>query len=458
MFKISDLHKNIKENNIIFIGKEDVLISSVEHDTRRIQKGALYVAIKGDNLDGHDFVNDAVAKGAVACLVSKKIKNVDIPQIIVSDTVYTYGEIAKYWRKKIKYPIVALTGSNGKTTTKDIIYTILAHKHKVCRTQGNFNNLIGLPYTLLSFSKDAEYGIVEMGMNAKGEVARLSEIADPDFALVTNVGRAHIGKLGSIEAVLAAKMELFDYMLKKDKNLFVVNASDKLISEWISEHNVKSKITYSCPPLKGADINVEQISEDFEQQGFKVSSKDGRVVTGNIQLSGIHNLYNVTAGIAAAFSLGIKIDDAAQALRTFIPPSMRSNVVLRDGVKYLVDCYNANPDSMTAAINTGIKVDGVKRHLAIVGDMLELDDFSAQLHQEIGSLLAQKKYDHVFVIGNYAEDYKKGFLKYSSVDGISSYKSEDILTLKKDIKAFIKSGDFVLLKASRGMKLETILN
>lgn len=458
MFKISDLRKNIKDTCISFIGKEDVLISNVEHDTRRITKGALYIAIKGENHDGHDFVHDAVQKGAVACLVNKKIDNIGVPQIITEDTVHTYGEIARYWRKKIKYPIIALTGSNGKTTTKDIMYTILSHKHKVFKTQGNFNNLIGVPYTILAFPKEADYGIVEMGMNATGEIARLSQIADPDFALITNIGRAHIGKLGSMAAVFSAKMELFDYMLKKNKAFFIVNVSDPLIAEWISKNKIRSKTTYSCPFSDGADINVEQISDDFGQQGFKVTSKDGRVFTGHINLSGIHNLYNVTAGVATAFALGIDVGESIQALRSFVAPSMRSNIMFDNGVKYLVDCYNANPDSMTMAINSGIKVDGVKRHIAVVGDMFELDDFSAKLHQEIGSLLAQKKYDHVFAIGKYAEDYKKGFLKYSSSDVISIYEPEDVLVLKKDLKAFVKSGDFVLLKASRGMKLETILN
>jgi len=464
MFNISDLYKNVFGSQAKFLNSEDVIITSVEHDTRRIKKGALYVAIKGENLDGHSFVTDAEQKGAVACLVDHKIEGLKIAQIIVPDTVYAYGELAKFWRRKIKYPIIGLTGSNGKTTTKDILFTILSYKNKVFRTQGNFNNLIGAPYTVLSFPLDGDFGIVEMGMNATGEISRIAEIAAPNVGLITNIGRAHIGKLGSIEAILYAKMELFDYMLKEKSSFFVVNLSDKKISKWVSDKGIKNKMTFCSPSsedvssLKEADIRIEQVSEASDQQVFKIILKSGEIKTGKIKLSGVHNLSNVAAGVATACHLGIKLDDCIKALETFIPPAMRSNMIVKDGVKYLIDCYNANPDSMIAAIETGEEVSDVKRHIAIVGDMLELDSFSSALHEEIGVFLGRKKYDYVFAIGLYADDYRKGFLKTSSADRISIYDAKNIDVLKKDIRSFIKKGDFVLIKASRGMRLETILD
>jgi len=186
--------------------------------------------------------------------------------------------------------------------------------------------------------------------------------------------------------------------------------------------------------------------------------KGGETGTGSIKLSGIHNLSNVAAGIAVVCAFGISLDDCLKGLESFIAPAMRSNMLVKDGVKYLVDCYNANPDSMEAAIDAGSKVEGVKRRIAVIGDMLELDDFSPRLHQEIGEYLGNKKYDYVFAIGQYASNYEKGFLKLSSKDKISIYDAEDIMVLKSDLKSFIKKGDFVLVKASRGMKLETVLD
>ena len=464
MFNVSDLYKNVFLPKTIFLNAEDVLITSVEHDTRRIKKGALYVAIKGDNLDGHAFVKDAEQKGAVACIVDHKIDGVNIAQIIVPDTIHAYGELARFWRKKIKYPIVGLTGSNGKTTTKDILFTILSYKNRVFRTQGNFNNLIGAPYTVLGFPLIGDFGIVEMGMNASGEIYRIAEIADPDVGLITNIGRAHIGKLGSMEAVASAKLELFDYMMNDERSFFIVNLSDKRISEWVTDKKIKAKTTFCCSlsnnaqSEKDADIRVEQVSESADQQVFKLITKAGVTVTGKIKLSGSHNLCNVAAGVATAYHFGIKPDECVKALENFIAPSMRSNMIEKEGIKYLVDCYNANPDSMVAAIEAGKQIKDAKRHIAIVGDMLELDDFSPVLHEEIGMFLGDKKYDQVFAIGRYADDYKKGFLKSSSANKISTYDAKDIDVLKKDIRSFIKKGDLVLLKASRGMRLETILD
>ncbi len=464
MFNISELYKDVFGSQAIFLNAKNIFITGVEHDTRRIKEGALYVAIKGEKLDGHDFVKDAEQKGAVACMVDHRIEDVKIAQIIVPDTIYGYGELAKFWRRKIKYPIIGLTGSNGKTTTKDILFTILSYKHRVFRTQGNFNNLIGAPYTVLSFPVEGDFGIVEMGMNAAGEIYRIAEIANPNVGLITNIGRAHIGKLGSIEAVLSAKVELFDYMLNDKDSFFIVNLSDKRISEWVNRKAIKNKTTFCCPgskdlsSLKEAEVRIEPVSEKGDRQVFKIVLKNGETTTGEIQLSGAHNLCNVAAGVATAYHFGIKPDECIKALGTFVPPAMRSNMVVKDGVRYLIDCYNANPDSMMAAIETGENITDVKRLIAIVGDMLELDDFSSLLHEEIGVFLGRKKYDHVFAIGQYADDYKKGFLKTSSEDRISIYDAKDISKLKKDIRSFIKKDDFVLIKASRGMKLETILD
>jgi len=438
MFRLSEIFKVLKH--------EDVVVLGVEHDTRRIKKGYLYVAIKGENLDGHNFIKEAEQKGAVACIVERKVDGVAIPQIIVGDTVKAYGEMAIFWRKKIKYPVIALTGSNGKTTTRDMIAAILSYRHKVVRSDSNFNNLIGVPYTLLNFPLDADYAVVELGMNMKGEIARLSEITDPDVGLITNIGRAHVGKLGSMDAVTSAKLELFDYMMKK-KSTFIVNMSDPRIRSWFEKNRPVKYVPF---------VDVEGLGSDDEKQKFIIKLKDGRSETGYVKLLGPHNLQNVAASVSVAVYLGMDMKDCVKALEKFIPPKMRSNIVVKNGVEFIIDCYNANPDSMRAAIETCAGIKGRKRHIAVIGDMKELDGMEQELHFEIGSFLAEEKYDLVFAIGEHSKEYEKGFITRSPASNIKTYELKDMALLKKDIGSYVKDGDVVLVKASRVIELEKI--
>jgi len=441
----------------------DIKINSVEHDTRRISAQSLYVAIKGDNLDGHDFVIDAQNKGAVACLCEKRTAGASLVQIIVKDSVKAYGELARYWRNKLKCPVLGLTGSNGKTTTKDLIYTVMSKKFKTVRTMGNFNNPIGVPYTILSFPLEAEFAIVEMGMNAKGEVACLSKIADPDAALITNIGRAHIGRLGSIDAIKAAKMELFDYVLKK-KGSFCINLSDKKINNWVTSNKPKNIITYCCTNSDNDECScqvcVKAISSTGNSQKFKVfCSKTAEEVTGEIKITGIHNLHNVAAAIAVGVKFGLDVKTCVHALKDFVPPSMRSNIMEKDGVTYIVDCYNANPDSMLAAISSLSTTKEATRKVAVLGDMGELEGMEKELHKEVGRALAENKIDLVYVIGNFSENYKEGFESVNSSKGkIVVYAKEQMDLLKKELFSTLKKGDYVLIKASRSAKIEAVLN
>ncbi|MFH1223042.1 MAG: UDP-N-acetylmuramoyl-tripeptide--D-alanyl-D-alanine ligase [Pseudomonadota bacterium] len=435
------------------------LVTSFEHDTRRIKKGALYIAIKGENLDGHDFVKEAEEKGATACVVERKINNVDIPQIIVDDSVKAYGELAVLWREKVKYPLVAITGSNGKTTTKDIIYKILSARHRVVKTQGNFNNLIGVPYTVLNFPLDADHGIVEFGMNAKGEIARLSEITRPQVALITNIGRAHIGKLGSLEKVAEAKLELFHHMLGKPA-VFIINADDKKIFEWFNRtrpsNSLQKFILFSCLENKEADVVVKNMGGDSQTQKFELCVKNNSPEYGTINLPGEHNLCNIAAGVAVANYFGVTSKECVAALKDFVPPSMRSTLTIKDDVEYMVDCYNANPDSMSAALRSCAKIQNAKRHIAVIGDMMELDGMEPELHTEIGRLLGELKYDFIFAVGNYSKYYEQGLKSISATGNIKVYALNEMEKLKKDIKSFVEKGDAVLVKASRAVELEKI--
>jgi UDP-N-acetylmuramoyl-tripeptide--D-alanyl-D-alanine ligase len=461
MFNISELKAVFKKAEFVNCDLE-TQITSVEHDTRRIKPKSLYVAIKGDNLDGHDFVGEAKNKGAVACICEHKIEGVQLAQIIVKDSVKAYGELARYWRDKMTCPVLGLTGSNGKTTTKDLIYTILSKKFKTVRTIGNFNNLIGVPYTILGFPLDAECAVVEMGMNATGEIAALSNIADPSIALITNIGRAHIGKLGSIEAVISAKTELFDYVLKKSGS-FCLNMDDERIKKWAEVNKPKKTITYcyanSDDVECSAQVCVKAISSTGKSQKFKVyCSKTAEEVAGELKVSGSHNLNNVVAAIAVGVFFGMNVKECVKALKDFVPPAMRSNVVKKEGVTYIVDCYNANPDSMIAAIRSLEMVKEASRKIAVVGDMLELDGMESELHKEVGLVLAESRFDLVYAIGKYSLNYREGFDSFKGDKGkLFTYPGDQMQRLRGDLFPSLKRGDYVLIKASRGSKLEVVL-
>ncbi len=455
MLNIKDLIEVFGAENI----KGDtskLVINSVEHDTRRLRPDSLYVAIKGDNLDGHDFVEDAQAKGASACIVSRHIVNVDIPQVIVHDTVQAYGKLASYWRSRIKYPLIAVTGSNGKTTTKDMLFSVLSFKHKTVRTDGNFNNLIGAPYTLLSFPLDAEYGIVEMGMNSHGEIEKLSQMTRPNLGLITNIGRAHIGLLGSIEGIFKAKMELFDQVIK-DKGSLCVNMSDPMISKWFtSKRPDVQSFTYS---IDGADaeLKVRPLGFNAGSEHFEASLNGKKTIKGSIPVMGIHNVHNAASAIAIGVMMGMDLKDCIEGVKDFKGSKLRSSIVEKNGVIYFVDCYNANPDSMKAAILSTAEYKTTGNKIAVIGDMLELESMSDELHKEIGSFVASKGFDSVFVYGNYSQRYADGFLSSGGkTANLHVYSFGDMASMKKDLRSIVKEGDLVVVKGSRGMKLEEI--
>ena len=437
----------------------NTVISSVDHDTRRLKAGSLYIAIKGDNLDGHDFIKDAVAKGAKACVVEKRMADVSVFQLVVKDSIKAYGEIASYWRSKIKYPIVAVTGSNGKTTTKDMLYAVLSFKNKTVATDGNFNNLIGVPYTILNFPIDADFGIVEMGMNAKSEIAQLANIAKPDAAIITNIGRAHIGLLGSIEQIFKAKMELFDYTIANNGSV-CVNLSDPMMLKWFESAKLKVPyITYgvdgkNLPPV---EVKAVPLSTANGREKFNVIVND-LCLDAEIPVIGLHNIQNACSAISAGILLGLEAKDCVDAIKNYKGSKLRSTILEKDGVIYFVDCYNANPDSMRVAIDSTFEYSNKGKKVAVLGDMLELQAMSEQLHNEIGNYVGLKGFDMVFFYGNYAQQYADGFIKAVGHNpNVKTYAFGKIVDLKNDLIALVKKGDVVLVKGSRGMKLEDIL-
>ena len=456
MFNIKELYE-LFGVDVKIAASADTVINSVDHDTRRLKPNSLYVAIKGDNLDGHDFIKDAVSKGAVACLVEKQMPDISVPQIVVNDAVQAYGKLASYWRTKIKYPLVAVTGSNGKTTTKDMLYSVLSFKNVAVKTDGNFNNLIGVPYTILSFPLDADFGIVEMGMNAKGEIKKLAKITKANFGLITNIGRAHIGLLGSMNDVFEAKMELFDELLSSDGGV-CVNLSDPMISKWFMSKKIKTPfITYGLEKdAVNADVKLSPLGLKAGLEKFNVTFK-GSTFEAEISVVGIHNVQNACSAIATGILMGLDPKDCVKAVANYKGSKLRSSIVEKDDVTYFVDCYNANPDSMRAALSSMHDYNVPGKKIVVLGDMLELESLSDELHYEIGSFVGTKGFDVAFFYGNYSQKYADGFISVAGKQkSVNVYPFGSMQKLKDDIKAVLKKGDLVVVKGSRGMKLEEI--
>lgn len=414
---------------------EQLEILRVEHDTRKNLDHALYIAIKGEHFDGNSFIDDAFKKGAVAAIVGSVNENILIPQILVKNTGKAYLDLASYYRHKLKAKVIAITGSNGKTTTKDLIFHVLKKFYKVYKNEGNLNNQIGLPYSLLNMPIDAEFIVLEMGMNSLGEIKILAETAMPNFALITNVGTAHIGRLGSLENILKAKLELFDYVDKNNGTLFFNVYDDSL-------EKIKNEYKNTVDFIK---INSVKDGEFY----FFINNKK---YEGTTLLKGKHNLLNISGALTIAQNLNLDLTECLEEIKTFNTASMRFELFKKKGITFILDCYNANPDSMKAIIEY-VSNSKALRKLAVIGNMNELDGFTEKYHIEIGEFLKTKKIDKVFSFGTFSKFYKKG---YKDENNFTELSSCDLIEAVNIIKDELKEGDIVFFKASRSIKLESI--
>lgn len=428
--------------------KDDFSFSGFEHDTRKDLKNKFYVAIKGENFDGNDFILEAKKKGASAVISNKNI-NIGIPHIVVKDSIEAYGVLAKNYLKELKYEkIIAITGSNGKTTTKEIIDFVLSKKFKVVKNPGNFNNLIGVPYSILNFPKSFDYGILELGMSSFGEIKALSEIVNPDLGLITNIGRAHIGFLKTKENILKAKMELFDYLEENNKEAIFVNNLDSLIKKEVDKLKIKKNI------FGDSNFFIEKKNEAFDHQKYTLNYNNKKY-SGRTSLLGDYNLNNILASLSVLNYLGIDIEESISLISDFIPSSMRSVFKKIDGVNYFIDCYNANPDSVIEALKVASTFSS--RKIAVLGDMLELGDKSKSLHLEVGKKVAEL-YEYIFALGDFSKDYVDGFISAGGVlQKAFIFKKNEIAILKEKLKKMIIEDDFIFIKASRGIKIERVL-
>jgi len=411
--------------------------SSISTDTRKLSNDCMYFALKGENFDGNKFVTQAFEGGAKYCIIDDKKAAISANCILVEDTLFALQKLATYHRKEIGIPIIALTGSNGKTTTKELINAVLTSAYNVKATIGNLNNHIGVPLTLLSFKHDLDFGIVEMGANHQKEIEFLCGIVLPDFGLITNFGKAHLEGFGSIEGIIKGKTELYDFLREHNRIAFINTDDEKQITQ-IGEYS--KTITF------GKALDNDCIVRFEKANPFVTINYNDNVI--DSQLIGDYNYNNIAVAVAIGKHFGVSTKRIKTAIENYKPDNNRSEIIEKGTINIILDAYNANPSSMLAALKNFKQLD-VDNKFLFLGDMFELGDEAEKEHQSIVEYLKKNFKNNIFLIG-------ENFFKAKTEANILKFSNfEDLKPMLKKIKL---SDANLLIKGSRGMALERILD
>jgi UDP-N-acetylmuramoyl-tripeptide--D-alanyl-D-alanine ligase len=425
MMNIQDLYNKFQES-----GK-------ISTDTRQISPGSIFFALKGDKFNANTFALQALEKGALYAVVDEKEYAVNNRCLLVDNVLETLQQLARYHRDQLTIPVIGLTGSNGKTTSKELLYSVLSKKYKTYATKGNLNNHIGVPLTLLAVDKSIEIAVVEMGANHVGEIALLCSIANPSHGFITNIGRAHIGMFGGFENIIRAKSELYQHLIQNEGTVFI-NSQNEILTNMAKRF--KNPLFY---PAKGDYYHGELISAD---PFVKVKAENGNQL--QTKLIGAYNFENIMAALCIAKYFGVRPEEANAAIEQYEPGNMRSQMVKKGTNTIILDAYNANPSSMQAAVENlaAMKSSG---KVVILGDMFELEEEAEKEHRLIGQLLRHKDFDKVYLCGK---------LFRAALPEIPAAKYfEDKAALIENLKLHPVSDSTILVKASRGIGLETIV-
>ncbi|MFA6074718.1 MAG: UDP-N-acetylmuramoyl-tripeptide--D-alanyl-D-alanine ligase [Negativicutes bacterium] len=433
-----------KLNSAVF---ETVVIDDVSTDSRRVSKRTLFVPLKGEKADGHDYLQQVVAGGGCVLCARRDIKIENGACIYVEDTLQALQKLANSVRLLYNIPVIAITGSNGKTTTKEIVFAALSEKFNVLKNEGNFNNEIGLPLTLLRLTAEHQCAIVEMGMRGLGQIDELCQIARPTIGIVTNVGETHIELLRSVENIALAKSELPQFL--QAGQLLVLNADDINVGA-MAKATKANVVTYGFCEM--ADVRATNIVATVEGITFAVSI-DSLVFSVFLPAVGIHNVHNALAAIAVAWNMGLSAEEIVAGLKKYKPAGMRMLLKKINGVNVIEDCYNASPLSMNAALDTLALFTG--RKIAVLADMLELGDHSERLHREIGFKIAKCGVSALVTYGKRAE-YIAIAAKEQGMTRVMAFQSHD--DVRSFLRGFLRADDVLLVKGSRGMELEKVLS
>ena len=451
-FPITDLAAITGAKLLVLCSKYDASsFIRVSTDSRTTKVGDCFFAIPGENFDGHDYVSDAFAKGAVCAVVSKDIDDEESAGkclLKVEDTIKALGELAREYRRRAGYKVVAITGSAGKTTTRQILFHVLSKRFGVHQSPKSFNNQIGVPLTLLGAGSDDQIVIAELGSNHPGEISYLTRIAEPDIAVVTNVHPAHLEGFGDLQTIIQEKSSISEGL--KPNGVFIINADfDRLVDAC----RAKGLSFTTFGKSDGCDYRAGNIRPDGLAGRFTI---DGVEIY--LPLAGPGNVENALAAWAVCSQLGLNIRDFAEALRTLPPVSMRAEVQNIGTLTVLNDCYNANPASMRNAIDILAQIDqtGQRRRVFICGDMAELGRHAEQLHAELGKYIIQANVQLLLTVGKLAETTATS-VRASSGDNMQTKCYEDAVSINNNLHKYIKDYDIILIKGSRVAKLETVV-
>jgi UDP-N-acetylmuramoyl-tripeptide--D-alanyl-D-alanine ligase len=422
------------------------MATGITTDTRSLNAGEVFLALRGENFDGNKFVGKALELGAIAAIVDRRWEgeNLNLPIFRVDDTLTAYQAIANWWRHQFKIPVIAVTGSVGKTTTKELIAAVLASQGNVLKTQLNYNNEVGVPQTLLELSAEHQYAVIEMGMRGPGEIALLSQIAQPTIAVITNVGTAHIGRLGSREAIAAAKCELLAEMPLD--SMAILNADHPLLMATAARVWQGKTITYG---LESGDLCPDLLDDStLTINGLKLP----------LPLPGSHNAVNYLAALAVAKVLDLSWDSLTAGLSLDLPSGRAKRYELSNDIVILDETYNAGLESMIAALRMLAETPG-KRRIAVLGTMKELGEESLEFHRQVGAMVKELNLDALFILA----DFEEAAAMANGAVGLPLIELGDISQLDarsrmaKDLKEFVKEGDRILFKASHSVELNRVV-
>lgn len=425
---------------------DNVTVEGVTTDTRSVQQGQLFVALQGPHFDAHDFAEEALKAGAKALLVNRKLA-LDIPQLIVKDTLTALGQIAAWWRSQLSIPFVAVTGSNGKTTVKEMLASIFSQLGSTLATKGNLNNHIGVPLTLLSVTKEHSSAIIEMGANHPGEISYLTNMTRPDVAVINNAAAAHLEGFGSLEGVAKAKGEIYQGLA--EGGIAVINADDQFADLWRKLAEKNQQITFGCDPDRESPVDVScKWQGDIEGNRLSVHTPVGDFEC-TLKLLGEHNVMNALAATAVSVGAGVSVEVIKTGLEAVqsVPGRMQPNRGM-NGSRIINDSYNANPTSLKAGL--GVLADCKGKRILVLGDMGELGEGVEKFHAQAGEMASNANVDELFTLGKYSKNASDAF-------GKNARHYDDVDKLIADLRNSLVPETTVLVKGSRMMRMERVV-
>lgn len=430
-----------------------VLIEGVSTDSRDIEKGQLFIPLIGDNFNGHEFIEKAIEKGACAALWDKKqaIPNINFPFILVDDTLKALQKLAKEYRNQLDVKVIGITGSNGKTSTKDVLASLLATKYKTKKTMGNFNNHIGAPLTLLSLDEDTEMAVIEMGTANFGEISLLTDMAKPDVAIITNIGEAHLEGFLTRENIAKAKLEILEGL--PSNGLFIYFGDEPILKGQVDNMSIEQDVlSYGREDFNDYIYQLDVM----DQNSLSFSLKEPICQSFFVPMLGRHHMYNTTAAIIAARHFNIPLESIQEGLHHIDKTGMRNELVYAEGFTILNDSYKSNPGSVLAALDTLYSIDDCEQKIVVLGDMLGLGEDEIKMHEEIGLAIDPDQVEYILTIGSLANHIGRAARINFPKDKIIACTNKPQLV--EQLKRIIGSKSLILIKASRSLELEDVVN